>query len=83
MRNKKLMKSKDKVFSGVLGGLAEYLEVDKAIVRIIGAILIIFPGQIFIGLIIYIVAAVVMPEDDGSNRKDEHIVEGEFRDKNN
>ena len=82
MKNKKLMKSKDKVFSGVLGGLAEYLELDKAIVRIIGALLIIFPGQMFIGVIIYIIAAVVMPEDDGSNHKDDHVVEGEFRDKN-
>lgn len=77
------MKSKDKILSGVLGGLAEYLELDKAVVRIIGAILIIFPGQVVIGAIIYIIAASVMPEDDGSNHGDDHVVEGEFRDKNN
>ncbi|MDV7756843.1 PspC domain-containing protein [Liquorilactobacillus mali] len=81
MKNKKLMKSKDKVLSGVLGGVAEYLGFDKALVRIIGAILIIFPGQLIIGIVIYIIAAVVMPEDDGSNHSDDNVVEGEFRDK--
>ncbi|KRN11599.1 PspC domain-containing protein [Liquorilactobacillus mali] len=81
MKNKKLMKSKDKVLSGVLGGVAEYLDLDKALVRIIGAILIIFPGQLIIGIVIYIIAAVVMPEDDGSNHSDDNVVEGEFRDK--
>ncbi|NVZ01792.1 PspC domain-containing protein, partial [Pediococcus pentosaceus] len=46
MTKKKLTKSSDKIVSGVFGGIAEYFGWDKAIVRIIGAFLIIFPGNI-------------------------------------
>ena len=46
---KKLTKSNDKVLTGVLGGFAEYFGADKALVRIIGAALMIvtgfFPGR--------------------------------------
>ena len=52
---KELTKSSDKVVSGVFGGVAEYFGWDKAITRIIGAILIIFPGNIILGLLIYFI----------------------------
>ena len=56
---KKLYKSRsDKKLCGVCGGLAKYLEVDPAIVRIIGALLVLFTG---VGLVAYIVAALVSP----------------------
>jgi phage shock protein PspC (stress-responsive transcriptional regulator) len=56
---KKLYKSRtDKKLCGVLGGLAKYLEVDPSIVRIIGALLVLFTG---VGLVAYIVAALVIP----------------------
>nr|WP_256253407.1 PspC domain-containing protein [Pediococcus pentosaceus] len=48
MTKKKLTKSSDKIVSGVFGGIAEYFGWDKAIVRIIGAFLIIFPGNIIL-----------------------------------
>lgn len=82
-RKKQLTKSKDKVVSGVFGGIAEYFEWDKAIVRIIGAILIFFPGQLIIGIIVYFIAASVMPEATGGNGRndDDDIIEGEFKDK--
>ena len=47
MTKKKLTKSSDKIVSGVFGGIAEYFGWDKAIVRIIGAFLIIFPGNYY------------------------------------
>ena len=56
---KKLYKSRsDKKLCGVFGGLAKYLEVDPAIVRIIGTILVLFTG---VGLVAYIVGALVIP----------------------
>ena len=56
---KKLYKSRsDKKLCGVCGGLAKYLEMDPTIVRIIGALLVLFTG---VGLVAYIVAALVIP----------------------
>ena len=43
---------------GVCGGLAEYFEVDPTLVRILTAVL----CTTGTGLLLYIVAAVVMPE---------------------
>ena len=81
---KHLTKSRDKVVSGVLGGVAEYFGLDKAWTLIIGGILIVFPGQIFFGLIVYFIAALVMPEPDskdGSRSNDDDVIEGEFRER--
>lgn len=76
MRKKQLRKSSDRVFLGVFGGIAEYFGWDKAITRIIGAFLIIFPGGIFAGTLLYLIAALVMP-----SQKQPDIIEGEFREK--
>lgn len=76
MHNKRLTRSKDKVFLGVFGGIAEYFNWNKAITRIIGAFLIIFPGTIFAGILLYLIAALVMPRPD-----DPEIIEGEFHEK--
>ena len=56
---KKLCKSKDKKLCGVLGGIAEYFGIDVTITRLIGVLLILFTG---VGLIAYIVAALLMPK---------------------
>lgn len=58
----KLTRSKDKVFAGVLGGFAEYLGWDKTLVRIGYAAVTIFTAFVP-GVILYFVAAVVMPDD--------------------
>ena len=56
---KTLYKSrKDRFLFGVCGGLAEYFEVDPTLVRILTAVL----CTTGTGLLLYIVAAVVMPE---------------------
>ena len=44
MASKKLTKSNDKVFSGVLGGVADYFNFDATLVRIIFAALVVFTG---------------------------------------
>ena len=57
---KKLYRSRtDKKIAGVCGGLAEYLNVDPTIVRLIWALLIFCAGT---GLLAYIICALVIPE---------------------
>lgn len=66
---KKLYRSrKDAVFAGVCGGLAEYLGIDSTIVRLIWAILIM---TVRAGIWLYIIAALIIPKDDG-------IIEGTY-----
>ncbi|MBQ8800195.1 MAG: PspC domain-containing protein [Lachnospiraceae bacterium] len=61
MQNKKLKKSRtDRKLCGVCGGLAEYLNMDSTIIRLIWALLILAAGT---GLLAYIIAAIIMPED--------------------
>ena len=56
---KKLYKSRtNKKLCGVCGGLAEYLEMDATVVRLIAAALVIFCG---VGLLAYIIAALIIP----------------------
>jgi phage shock protein C len=45
---------------GVAGGMARYLDIDPAVVRIVWALLVIAGGA---GLLLYIVAAIVIPEE--------------------
>jgi phage shock protein PspC (stress-responsive transcriptional regulator) len=60
MSGKKLYKirSKRKIF-GVCAGLAEYLNMDVSLVRIIWAACILLAGT---GLLLYIIAAIILPE---------------------
>lgn len=59
--NKRLTKSNtDKKICGVCGGLAEYFGVDSTWVRLAAVVLVLGWGS---GLLAYIVAALVMPED--------------------
>ncbi|WP_334115547.1 PspC domain-containing protein [Ligilactobacillus sp.] len=83
-RKKQLAKSNDKVISGVLGGVAEYFDWDKTITRLIAVVLCVFPGHVFGGILIYLIAAVVMPDADDDDRHhddDDEVIEGEFREK--
>lgn len=61
---RKLMRSRvNRMICGVCGGIGEYLSIDPTLVRLIWLLCsLVSCGT---GLIIYIVAAVVMPENDG------------------
>lgn len=62
MKSKKLYRSKDdKVFAGVLGGLGEYLGVDSNLIRLVWLLIVVFTGFVP-GLIVYIFAAIIIPE---------------------
>ena len=56
---KKLYKSNNRMICGVCAGVAEYFGIDPTIVRLIWAVLAL-SGT---GILLYIVAAIVMPEN--------------------
>ena len=58
--DKRLVKSrKNRVICGVCGGIGEYFNVDPTIIRLLAVWL----GCTSTGIIIYLVAAVIMPEE--------------------
>ena len=57
---KRLERSNDRVWAGVCGGIAEYLDFDPVLVRIAYAFLTLF--TCVSGLIFYFVLWIVMPE---------------------
>ncbi|MCI8312497.1 MAG: PspC domain-containing protein [Lachnospiraceae bacterium] len=61
MNDKKLTKSAtNRMISGVCGGIGEYFHLDATLIRLIWAILTV--GGVGSGLILYIIAAIVIPE---------------------
>ncbi|WP_301875898.1 PspC domain-containing protein [Limosilactobacillus oris] len=76
---KKLTKSKNKVFLGVCGGIADYLSIDPTMIRLITVVLIACTG-FFPLTIIYLVAAVIMPDYQEPSKYDD-AVDGEFKEK--
>jgi len=62
---KRLVRSKtDRQISGVCSGLAQYFDLDPTVVRLIFVIATVLGGP---GLLIYIVLAIVMPEEGSDN----------------
>jgi phage shock protein C len=58
---KRLMRSvTDTKIAGVCGGLAEYMDVDSTVVRLVWVLVTFFTGIVF-GIIAYFVAWMVMP----------------------
>lgn len=58
MEQKKLYRSNtNKVLCGVCGGIAEYINMDPTVVRLLAVLL----GLSGTGLIAYLIAAVIMP----------------------
>lgn len=60
---KKLYRSKNnKTIAGVCGGLAEYLNIDATVIRVIWALV----GLSGAGLIAYLICALIIPENPGN-----------------
>ncbi len=60
---KKLHKVEEgKMICGVCTGVAEYLNMDVTLIRLVLILLTVFTA--FSGIIFYIIAALLMPEDD-------------------
>jgi len=59
---KKIYKSNEnKIFSGVIGGIGEYLDIDPTILRLVYILVAIMTG-VFPAIIGYIVASLVVPK---------------------
>ncbi len=59
METKRLLKSrKDRKICGVCGGIAQYLNVDSTVIRL----LMVLVGLSGVGLLFYLIAAIIMPE---------------------
>lgn len=57
---KKLCKSStDRMICGVCGGIAEYFGIDSTVIRLIFVVF----GLVSVGVIFYIIAAVLMPSE--------------------
>ena len=58
---KKLYRSRyDKKLAGVCGGLAQYLNMDPTVVRLVWVLITLFAGA---GLLAYLICALVIPEE--------------------
>ncbi len=60
MSSKRLCKSTDKKLFGVCAGIAEYFDIDPTIVRVVWILLVLCAGT---GVLAYIIAALVMPNN--------------------
>lgn len=59
---KRLTRSRtNKMICGICGGVGEYFNIDPTVIRLIWAILSI--GSFGTGIIVYIIAAVIVPEE--------------------
>ena len=66
MNNKKLFRSTtNRMVCGVCGGLGDFFGIDATVIRILYVLVSLFLGAGFLGLILYVLLAVIIPEDDG------------------
>lgn len=60
MTRKKLVRNPDRIIAGVCSGIADYLNVDATVIRVIYVLLTF--STCFSGVIIYFILWLVMPE---------------------
>ena len=60
MKKRLYKSSTDKKVCGVCGGIANYFDVDPTVIRLIRVIFTLVGGS---GLIAYIIAAIIMPDE--------------------
>jgi phage shock protein C len=66
---KRLYKSDtNKVWSGVIGGIGEYFDIDPVLLRVVWILIVVFTC-FFPGLIAYILTATVVPGKSGSHKQ--------------
>jgi len=61
MGKKLYRSSRQRIFAGVCGGLAEYFNVDVSIIRLLWTLAAFWWGS---GLLLYIIAAIIMPKEE-------------------
>jgi phage shock protein C len=58
---KKLLRSSNRILAGVCGGIAEYLNIDPTVIRVLYLVLSMFTVG-FPGLLLYIILWIMIPE---------------------
>ncbi len=58
---KKLVRSNNKILAGVIGGIAEYLNIDPTVARVLYAVLTVFTA--FSGLLLYPILWLAVPKE--------------------
>lgn len=67
MNDKRLIRSRNnRMLFGVCAGLADYLNVDPVIIRLLAVLLTLWNG---VGLLVYLVLAIVMPQEADATPK--------------
>jgi phage shock protein C len=59
---KKMYRSSNRILAGVCGGIAEYLDIDPTVIRVVYAVLSIFSVG-FPGLLLYLILLVLIPNE--------------------
>jgi phage shock protein C len=60
---RRLMRSRERKVAGVCGGVAEYLDLDPTVVRVVFVVLLLFPFFPLVGgVVLYLLLWLVMPE---------------------
>lgn len=62
VRRRLMRSATDEKIAGVCGGIAEYMDTDSTIVRLIWAVLSIVPGGFVGGVLAYLIAWFIMPK---------------------
>lgn len=67
MKNNQLVRSQnDRMCLGVAGGLAEYTNIDPVIIRLAFVLTTLYAGGV--GLLVYLILALLMPEEHVSEK---------------
>lgn len=61
MKKQLYLSSTDKKLAGVIGGIAEYFEIDPTLLRIAFLFVLVFTGFVP-GLVFYVIAAFIIPK---------------------
>lgn len=77
MKKRLYKSSSNKKILGVCAGIAEYLNVDPVLIRLLWIIFALFVGS---GVIVYIIAAIIMPYDTEIKHDDNEAYEYAPRD---
>ncbi|HZK33294.1 MAG TPA: PspC domain-containing protein [Tissierellaceae bacterium] len=81
--NRLMRSKKDRVLSGVCGGIGEYFDIDSTIVRLVFLVLVFMSCGT--ALIVYLISSIIIPVDDGIIYQDDSeydVGKGEKYDKN-
>ena len=74
MDYKKLFKSRnDRKVAGVCGGIAEYIDIDSTLIRLVWVLLVFCAGT---GFLAYIIAAIVMPDESANYNNNDNYYNG-------